>query len=133
VTGLVTDATPSLAKGSHAVGIAAQVIGLLVFVGGITMVVFVFAWTYRVFTGVDEQIAQVKPAPATGTTSPPALTGQDAGKSPKVVIAAPRVGPSLGQVAATLAVKFLALAVLAWMASLVAARGAALAMGRRST
>lgn len=129
---MATDATPPLAKGSHVVGIAAQAIGLLVFLGGITMVVLVFTWTYGLFTGVDQQIAQVKPAPGTGAAAPPSLTGQDAGKSPRIVVAAPRVGPSLAQVAATLAVKFLALAVLAWMASLVAARGAALAMGRHS-
>ena len=128
------DASPSAAAESRAVSTAAHLVGLLVFVAGIAMIVLVFFWTYSLFSGVDQQIAQVKPAPAAtpGPASPmtPEATPQTA-KSPKIVIASPRTGPTLAEVSVALLLKLVALFVLGWVASLVAARGAALATGRR--
>jgi hypothetical protein len=109
-------------------------VGLLVFLAGIAMIVLVFSWTYRLFSSVDQQIAQVKPAPAVAS---PAVSGQgnaksaETGKSAGVVVASPHAGPTLAQVSVVLALKLLAMFVLGWTASLVAARGAALATGRR--
>ena len=127
---MALDAPPPAAAESRLVGIAAQVVGLLVFVAGIAMIALVFYWTYSLFSGVDQQIAQVKPAPA-ATSSPSPSASPEGAKSPKVVVALPRMGPTLTEVSAILLIKLVALFVLGWVASLVAARGAALATGRR--
>ena len=129
---MATDAPLPAAAESRAVGIAAQLVGLLVFLAGIAMVVTVFFWTYTLFSGVDQQIAQVKPAPAV-TSGPASPATPEATKAPKVVIASPRPGPTLSEISVILLLKLVALFVLGWTASLVAARGAALATGRRGS
>ena len=129
---MAMDAPPPAAAESRAVSIAAQLVGLLVFLAGIAMVVLVFFWTYSLFSGVDQQIAQVKPAPA-ATSGPASPATPEAAKPPKIVVASPRPGPTLADVSVTLLLKLVALFVLGWVASLVAARGAALATGRRGT
>jgi hypothetical protein len=129
---LATDASPAATVESRAMGVAAQAVGLLVFLAGVAMIALVFSWTYGVFSGVDQQIAQVKPA-AAAAAGPVLPEKSDNAKPPRVVIASPRVGPTLAEVSVTLLIKLVALFVLGWVASLVAARGAALATGRRGT
>ncbi len=101
-------------------------VGLLVFAIGILMMVMVFWWAYQLLTSIDTQIAQVRATPAVTT---PAVPGPPSGSetpAPQTVVAQPRPGFTLAQVAAAIGLKLVGLAALAYIGALVAAKGAQL-------
>ncbi len=93
-------------------------LGVVVFVVGIGLMVFVFNQAYIMFQGIDAQVSQVTPATPVATPSSPE---PDQGQT--VVVATPDTGPSLGEVAASLGLKLLGLLVLGWIAALIATKG----------
>jgi hypothetical protein len=119
------------------VDIVGSVVGLLVFLGGIAMIVAVFMWTYHLFDNIDEEIGRTQvsrppvapaeePKPAASDTSGAAESPQP-DKPPARPVEAKPHGPGVAQVAAILGLKILALLILALCGSLVAAKGAQLA------
>ncbi len=95
-----------------------SVIGLLVFLGGIAMIVFVFTLVQGVFEGVDDQMAQVRMASAQASAA--AAEAADSGS----ITAQPGGGPTFVDVGITIALKMLGLLVLGWLGALVASKGA---------
>lgn len=106
-------------------------VGLLVFAIGIVMMVMVFWWGYRLLASIDTQIAQVRPAPAVTTPATETPESRSETALPPTVVAQPRPDLTLGQVAATIGLKLLGLAILAYVGALVAAKGAQLARAER--
>ena len=120
------------------VDIVGKVLGLLVFLAGIAMIVLVFTWVHDIFQGIDQQVGAAHQAYvadlAARQQASEAEAGADTGESPEepVVVATPGGGPTLPEIAATLALKMLGLLVLGWLGALVAAKGAHLATGYRA-
>ena len=115
-----------------AVDILGKVLGLLVFLGGVAMIVLVFTWVRGIFDGIDDQVQVVHRAYVadlkTRQQEAASENTDDAGENPQeVVVATPGAGPTLAEVAATIALKMLGLLVLGWLGALVAAKGAHLA------
>ena len=100
-----------------------RLIGLVVFLGGVAMIIMVFAWTYTLFSGMDTRIAQVATSVA---VNHPAVAGDmetPEATPPAVAVASPSSGPSLAQTATALGLKLVVLAVMAWAGALVAGKG----------
>jgi hypothetical protein len=130
------DQTRPLPDKRPGVDILGSVIALLAFLAGIGMIVMVFFLTYRLFTNIDEEIGRVqtvapRPAPHPQPPAPNPQPGTKTPAPPPTPADAPKIaqphGPSVVQVAAVLALKILALLLLALCGSLVAAKGAQLA------
>lgn len=102
-------------------------IGLIVFALGIIMLGVVFWWGYQFLGSIDTQIAQVRTTPAVTTPAAESTEGDLQLTSPETVVAQPRPGLSLGQVAVMIGLKLVGLIVLAYVSALVAAKGAQLA------
>lgn len=110
-------------------------VGLATFMVGIVMLSLVFTWARYTFASIDEQFAKVRavaaersPAPASAQRNSAAKSGNSApagqpSKGNTTVEARPG-GPSVGTIAAALAVKLLGLLVLGALAGMVAGRGA---------
>ncbi|MBC7287758.1 MAG: hypothetical protein H5T86_06880 [Armatimonadetes bacterium] len=117
-------------------GWAALLIGVATFVLGIALLVSVFLTAKNVFASIDSQLAAVRPqrpvkSSADGSkqpTTPPAP--QSTQRKPDSHSATVRPGgPTVANVAASIALKLFGLLVLGWIAAMIAARGAALATG----
>jgi hypothetical protein len=111
---LTVEPTPSRA---HQLG--NQILGLLIFLVGVALLVLVFYWVVLLYQSINGAMFGVQ-----ATTAPNLPAGS--------VKATPGTGlpilPALGLIAA----KLLALMTLGWLASMVAARGAQLAVGHHS-
>ncbi len=112
--------------------ILGKVLGLLVFLGGIAMIVLVFTWVRGIFDGIDDQVQVVHRAYVADLQArqqkETAGETDDAGGNPQeTVVATPGAGPTLAEVATTVALKMFGLLVLGWLGALVAAKGAHLA------
>ena len=113
-----------------AVDTLGRVLGLLVFLAGIAMIILVFTWVRGVFDGIDHQVSLAHRAYVTNLKTrqqaqdPPDSDqgGARAGQQP--IVATPGAGPTVAEVAATIALKMLGLLILGWLGALVAARGA---------
>jgi len=110
-----------------------RLVGLMVFLGGIAMIVMVFVWAYALYSSVGDELNQVAISQATPTTNPAAGANEQPPNAPaeKVTVAAPTSGTNLAQVATVFALKLLFLALMAWAGGLVATRG--VAMTRRGS
>jgi len=108
---------------SHAIN---QVVGLVVFAGGLALLILVFAWAYHLYVTVDAQMFQVQPLRAQ-----PAVKGLDGGKAlpPGTLTAQPQLAAALAQTALAVVIKMLALALMGWVGALVASKGIRLATG----
>ena len=109
---------------------ANQVLGLVVFVGGVALLLFVFVWAYALYQGINGEMFGAQP-----TVQQPQVAGTPPSKLPAsgVVTARPGTSTPLLPAVAALLGKLLALLVLGWLAALLASKGAALALpsGRR--
>jgi len=111
---------------------AQLILGLLIFSAGIVLLICVFVWSYQLYQGIDAQLLQVSAVKA---------TPQVAGAPPNTKTLPPGAlqsnpkGPKLTSIALALAVKFLALLVMGWIAGLISSKGVSLAVGvtRRSS
>ena len=124
--------------GARAFDIVGGVIGLLVFLAGIAMIVFVFTWVRGVFDGVDGQIQQVRSARVAAEQAAVEARAQveadaegDEIDDGDVVVATPNKGPTIADVGITIGLKMLGLLVLGWLGALVASKGAQLAGAHR--
>lgn len=127
--------------GARAFDIVGGVIGLLVFIAGIAMIVFVFTWVRGVFDDVDAQIQEVRSArvvaeqAAAEAEAAQAEAEMDAEADETdggdVVVATPNAGPTIAEVGITMGLKMLGLLVLGWLGALVASKGAQLAGAHR--
>lgn len=101
-------------------------LGVVVFALGIVLMLLAFAWGYRVFQSVDEQMSEVQVASAVET---PASNnpGEAADSTPPVVRAEPPQGPTLVQVILGIVIKLVTLLILAGIGGMIASRGAHLA------
>jgi hypothetical protein len=109
---------------SHAVN---QVVGLLVFGGGILLLALVFAWAYHLYAGLDANFFCVKPIavqPHVVGVPPPAPM------PPSTVIAAPQpTAAGILPVGVALIFKLFMLLAMGWVGALIASKGIALALG----
>ncbi len=105
-----------------------RLVGLVVFLGGIAMVVMVFVWAYALYSSVGDELNQVAISRAVPTTNPAAAQSDQPPSVPaeQVTIAAPMPGTSLVDVAAVFALKVVFLALMAWAGALVASKGVAM-------
>ncbi len=92
--------------------------GMVVFILGVGLMLFVFVQALELFRGVDGQVAGVTTTAPVATPSNPAPAGAET-----AVIATPTAGLSLSQVAVSFGLKLVGLLVLGWIAALVAAKG----------
>ena len=105
-----------------------RLVGLMVFLGGIAMIVMVFVWAYALYGSVGDELNQVAINQATPTANP-ATSNRDrppSASAEQVTVAAPTSGTSLVDVAAVFALKLLFLALMAWAGGLVATKGVAM-------
>jgi len=134
----VADEQRAADGGARAFDIVGGVIGLLVFLAGIAMIVFVFTWVRGVFDGVDGQIQQVRSARVAAEQAAVEARAQveadaegDEIDDGDVVVATPNKGPTIADVGITIGLKMLGLLVLGWLGALVASKGAQLAGAHR--
>ncbi len=111
---------------------ATLAIGVATFVVGMVLLVSVFNTARDVFGSIDQELAQVKmggpvrsPAGDAAASSP----GESNQSQPSKTARARPGGPGIGLVAARLGLKLFGLLVMAWIAAMIAARGAHLAAG----
>ncbi len=102
-----------------------RLVGLMVFLGGIAMIVMVFVWAYALYGSVDAKLNQVAISRAIPTTNPAATDSDQPPSAPAqpVIVAAPASGTSLIDVGAMFALKSVFLALMAWAGALVATKG----------
>jgi len=105
-----------------------RLVGLMVFLGGIVMIVMVFVWAYALYSSVGDELNQVAISQAIPTTNPAAAQSDQPPSVPaeQVTIAAPTSGTSLVDVAAVFTLKLVFLALMAWAGALVASKGVAM-------
>ncbi len=105
-----------------------RLVGLVVFLGGIAMIVMVFLWAYALYSSVGGELNQVAISQAIPATNPAAGDSDQPPSAPaeQVTVAAPTSGTSLVDVAAVFALKLLFLALMAWAGALVATKGVAM-------
>ena len=113
------------------------ILGLFVFLVGISLMLLAFAWGFTALGTLDEQlnqVTQVKAATTPATVAAPAKpkpgsAAKPATPKPDVVQAEPpkEEGPSLGKIATVAGLRLLTLLVLAGIGAMVATRGAQLA------
>jgi len=115
------------------IGDTPRLVGLMVFLGGIAMIVMVFVWAYALYGSVGDELNRVAISQGTPMTNPAAGDNEQPPNAPaeKVTVAAPRSGTSLAHVAMLFALKLIFLALMAWAGGLVATRG--VAMTRRGS
>jgi len=102
-----------------------RLVGLVVFLGGIAMIVMVFVWAYALYSSVGDELNQVAISQAIPTTNPAAGEPPSA-PAEQVTVAAPTSATSLADVAAVFALKLVFLALMAWAGALVATKGVAM-------
>ena len=114
--------------GRGMIGDTPRLVGLVVFFGGIAMIVMVFVWAYTLYSSVGDELNQVAISQATATTNPAAGDSDQPPSAPaeQVTVAAPTSGTSLADVAAAFALKLVFLALMAWAGALVATKGVAM-------
>jgi len=114
-------------------GATPRLVGLIVFLGGIVMIVMVFLWAYALYGSVGDELNQVAISQAIPTINPAASDSDQPLKAPaeQVTVAAPTSGTSLADVATAFALKLVFLALMAWAGGLVASKG--VAMTRQSS
>ena len=102
-----------------------QALGLAVFAVGIVLLVLVFSWGYQLYQGINAEMFGAKPALQT-----PQVPGTPPSRLPAAgaVKANPGNSTPLLPAIAVLISKMVALLVLGWLAAMLAARGAALAL-----
>ncbi len=105
-----------------------RLVGLLVFFGGIAMIVMVFLWAYALYNSVGDELNQIAISQAIPTTHPAAGDSErpPSATTEEVTVATPRSGTSLVGVATVFALKLLFLALMAWAGALVASKGVAM-------
>ena len=105
-----------------------RLVGLMVFLGGIAMIVMVFVWAYALYSSVGDELNQVAISQAIPTTNPAATDSDQPPSAPaeQVTVAAPTSGTSLADVAAVFGLKLVFLALMAWAGALVATKGVAM-------
>jgi len=105
-----------------------RLVGLMVFLGGIAMIVMFFLWAYALYSSVGDELNQVAISQAVPTTNPAAGDSDQPPSAPaeQVTVAATTSGTSLVDVAAAFALKLLFLALMGWAGGLVAAKGVAM-------
>ena len=103
-----------------------RLVGLVVFLGGIAMIVMVFLWAYALYSSVGDELNQVAISQAIPTTNPAAGDKPPSAPAEQVTVAAPTSGTSLADVAAAFALKLVFLALMAWAGALVATKGVAM-------
>ncbi len=110
-----------------------RLVGLMVFLGGIAMIVMVFVWAYALYSSVDDELNQVAISQATPTTNPAARDNEQPPNvsAEKITVAVPRSGRSLAHVAMLFGFKLVFLALMGWAGGLVATKG--MAMTRRGS
>lgn len=112
-------------------GQTTHLIGVVVFLGGVIMLIMVFVWTYTLLAGVDYQTSQISSAaPVANPAAQAEAQGTEASPFAPTV-AVPSSGPTLLQVAAKVGLKLIVLAVMAWAGALVASKGVQMAHGER--
>jgi len=105
-----------------------RLVGLMVFLGGIAMIVMVFVWAYALYSSVGDELNQVAISQAPPVTNPAASDSDQPPNVPaeKVTVAAPKSGPSLAHVALLFGFKLVFLALMGWAGGLVATKGMAM-------
>ena len=105
-----------------------RLVGLVVFLGGIAMIVMVFVWAYALYSSVGEELNQMAVSRAAATVNPAVAQRDQPETAPtkEVVVAAPSAETSLAHVGAMFALKLVFLALMAWAGSLVATKGVAM-------
>lgn len=102
-----------------------QVLGLVVFGVGVLMLALVFIWAYDLYQGIDSDTfgarEQTQAITVPGAPHPQTV-------APGTVAASPDKGRPLVSTLAALGMRLVALLILGWLASLLAGRGAALAL-----
>ncbi len=113
---------------SSITGDTPRLVGLMVFLGGIAMIVMVFVWAYALYSSVGDELNQVAISQATPTTNPADSDSDQPPNAPaeQVIVATPRSGTSLAQVATVFALKLVFLALMGWAGGLVATKGVAM-------
>ena len=108
---------------SHAVN---QILGLLVFAGGIILLVLVFVWAYHLYLGLDAHLF-----PVAALSGQPHVAGapSSAALPPGTVTATPHAGTNLWEAGALLVSRLLLLLAMGWIGALIASKGVALAVG----
>lgn len=108
---------------SHAVN---QILGLLVFAGGVVLLVLVFVWAYHLYLSLDATLVHVSPLVAQ-----PPMAGAPPGAPlpPGTVTAAPGAATNIWQIVGLLVGKFVMLLAMGWIGALIASKGVALAVG----
>lgn len=103
-----------------------QLIGLLVFAGGVVLLVLVFSWAYHIYLGLDANPFHVAPLPGQ-----PHVAGVPAAAPlpPGTITAAPQPASGILSAAAVLILKLLTLLGMGWIGALVASKGISLAVG----
>lgn len=100
-----------------------QVLGIIVFLAGVAMLIFVFYSAYHLYLSISSETFGAQPASqqvtvsgATPVFTPPAGS----------IKTSPERSPSLAVLLATFVAKLIALLVLGWLAGIVAGKGAAM-------
>lgn len=103
-----------------------QALGLLIFLGGVVLLVLVFLWAYRLYEGLDAGLMRVQPAQVQ-----PAVAGLGPSQPlpPGGLSAKPEPQGSLASMGVALVAKLLILLVMGWVGGLIASKGIGLAVG----
>jgi hypothetical protein len=100
-----------------------QVLGILVFLAGVGLLLFVFYSAYQLYVGISSETFGAQPATQQVAVSGASPTFTPA---PGSVRTSPEKSPSLVALLATFAAKLVALLVLGWLAGMLAGKGAAM-------
>lgn len=100
-----------------------QALGIVVFLAGVGMLIFVFYSAYHLYLGISSETFGAQPA-----SQKVAVSGADPAFTPSAgsIKTSPERSPSLVVLLATFLAKLIALLVLGWLAGIVAGKGAAM-------
>lgn len=100
-----------------------QALGIVVFLAGVGMLIFVFYSAYHLYLGISSETFGAQPA-----SQKVAVSGADPAFTPPAgsIKTSPERSPSLVVLLATFLAKLIALLVLGWLAGIVAGKGAAM-------
>lgn len=100
-----------------------QALGILVFLAGVGMLLFVFYSAYHLYLGISSETFGADPA-----SQQVAVPGAESAFTPPpgTIKTSPQRSPSLVVLLTTFVAKLIALLVLGWLAGIVASKGAAM-------